>query len=157
QPGGTLVVGISAETDSFNPYLGQWSVPSYEVANAVFEPLAAIDETGVARPYLAESITPNGDFTSWTITARDGVTFQNGPPFDASARKKNLEPGRRSGRTAQVFKLITSIDVASDGAVTVTMSQPWATFPATLAMQPGYMAAPAMLDDPAGANAQPIG
>jgi peptide/nickel transport system substrate-binding protein len=37
------------------------------------------------------------------------------------------------------------------------MSQPWATFPSTLAMQPGYVAAPAMLDDPALANATPIG
>jgi peptide/nickel transport system substrate-binding protein len=157
QPGGSLTVGISAETDSFNPYVGQWSVPSYEVANAVMEPLTAIDETGVARPYLAESITANGDYTAWTITARPGVTFQNGEPFDATALKKNLDTGRTSGLTAQVFKPITSIDIVSDRAVTVTMAQPWATFPATLAMQPGYMAAPAMLDDPAGANALPIG
>jgi peptide/nickel transport system substrate-binding protein len=157
QPGGTLTVGISGETDSFNPYVGQWSVPSYEVANAVFEPLAAIDETGVARPYLAESFTPTGDFMAWTITLRPNITFQNGQPFDATALKRNLDTGRLSGLTAQVFKPVTSIEVTGDRAVTVTMSQPWATFPATLAMQPGYMAAPAMLDDPAGANATPIG
>jgi peptide/nickel transport system substrate-binding protein len=157
RPGGTLTVDVAAETDSFNPFVGQWSVPSYVVANAIFEPLASIDAQGIARPYLAESILPTGDFLSWTITARPDVTFQDGEPFDAAALKKNLDTARSSGLTAQVFTNITSVEVISDRAVTVTMARPWATFPATLAMQSGYMAAPAMLDDPAGANAAPIG
>jgi peptide/nickel transport system substrate-binding protein len=157
RPGGTLSVGVSAETDNFNPFVGQWSAPSYEVANAVFEPLAAVDDQGIARPYLAESFTPAGDLMSWTITTRPDVTFQNGEKFDAAALKKNLDTARASGLAAQVFTLVTSVDMVSDRAVTVTLSAPWATFPATLAMQAGYMAAPAMLDDPAGANAIPIG
>ena len=155
--GGTLDVAITAETDNFNPYTGQWSVSSYEVANAVFEPLAAVDEKGIAHPYLAESIEASGDYTSWTITARPDVTFHNGEKFDAAALKKNLETARSSGLAAQVFTLVNSVDVVSDRAVKVNLSAPWATFPATLAMQAGYMAAPAMLDDPAGANAIPIG
>jgi peptide/nickel transport system substrate-binding protein len=155
--GGTLNVAISAETDNFNPFGGQWSVPSYEVANAVFEPLAAVDDLGIAHPYLAESIEAGGDFRSWTITTRPGVTFHNGEKFDAAALKKNLDTARTSGLAAQLFTLVTSVDVVSDRAVTVNLSAPWATFPAMLAMQPGYMAAPAMLDDPAGANAIPIG
>jgi peptide/nickel transport system substrate-binding protein len=155
--GGTLNIDVSAETDSFNPFIGQWSVPSYLVANAVFEPLASVDAQGIARSYLAESITPTGDFESWTITARPGVTFQNGETLDAAAIKKNLDAARTSGLSAQVFSLVSSIDVISDRAVVVKTSMPWATFPATLAMQTGYMAAPAMLDDPAGANATPIG
>jgi peptide/nickel transport system substrate-binding protein len=157
RPGGALTVGLSAETDSFNPYSGSWSVPSYDVANAVFEPLAAVDQSGIAHPYLAESIIPNGDFTVWTITVRPNVTFQNGEKLDATAVKKNLDTARTTGLSAQNFTLVKSVDVASDLAVTVTLSSPWATFPASLAMQSGYMAAPAMLDDPAGANATPIG
>jgi peptide/nickel transport system substrate-binding protein len=157
KPGGALTVGLSAETDSFNPFSGSWSVPSYLVANAVFEPLAAVDQSGIAHPYLADSIIPNGDFTVWTITLRPNITFQNGEKLDATAVKKNLDTARSTGLTSQAFTLVKSVDVASDLAVTVTMSSPWATFPASLAMQSGYMAAPAMLDDPAGANATPIG
>jgi peptide/nickel transport system substrate-binding protein len=155
--GGTLTVDVSAETDSFNPYRGTWSQASYVVANAVFEPLATVDSQGIARAYLAESITSDGDFMNWTITARPGVTFQNGQPLDAAALKKNLDAARTTGLVSQGETLIKSIDVISDRAVVVRMSQPWATYPATLAMQSGYMAAPAMLDDPAGVDATPIG
>ena len=157
QPGGTLTVDISADTDSLNPFTGTWSNPSYLVANAIFEPLASIDAQGIARPYLAESIMPTGDFMTWTITARPGVTFHDGEPLDAAAIKKNLDLSRRSGLAAQGLTLIDSIEVASNMVVVVKMNTPWATYPATLAMQAGYMAAPAMLDDPAGANATPIG
>jgi peptide/nickel transport system substrate-binding protein len=156
-PGGALTIGLSGETDSFNPFAGTWSVPSYEVANAVFEPLAAVDQVGIAHPYLAESITPNEDFTVWTITLRPNVTFQNGQKLDAAALKKNLDTARTTGLTAQAFTLVQSVDIVSDLAVSVHMGGRWATFPASLAMQAGYMAAPAMLDDPAGANATPIG
>ena len=157
QSGGQLTIGIAADTDSFNPFVGQWSIPSYEVANAIFEPLAAVDELGIARPYLAESITPGEGFRSWSIEVRPNVVFHNGEPFDAAALKKNLDRARTSGLTAQVFTIVTGVEIATEDTVTVTMSQPWATFPATLAMQSGYMAAPAMLDDPAAANATPIG
>src|SRR5262245_32701172 len=150
--GGTLTIDVSADTDTFNPYRGTWSVPSYVVANAVFEPLATVDAQGIARPYLAESIAPTGDFLNWTITTRPNVQFQNGEPFDAAALKKNLDLSRTTGIAAQGNTIVRSIEVISDRAVTVHMSQPWATYPATLAMQQGYMAAPAMLDDPAGVN-----
>lgn len=157
KPGGSLIVGLSGETDSFNPYSGQWSQPSYTAANAIFEPLMAIDDAGIAKPYVAESIQPTGDFLSWTITLRPGVTFHDGTPLDAAALRKNLETGKTSGLTAQVFTLVSSIEEAGPLAVRVTMSKPWATFPATLASQAGYMAAPSMLADPAAANAKPIG
>ena len=155
--GGAAIVGVAAETDSLNPYVGQWSNSSYLVANAMIEPLAAIDDKGIAKPYLAESIQPAGDFMSWTITLRPGVTFHDDTPLDASALKRNLETGRKSGLTAQAFNLITSIDTVGSLQVKVNMSKPWATFPASLAMQSGYVVAPAMLDDPAAANAKPVG
>lgn len=157
RPGGSLIVGLAAETDSFNPYSGQWSSSSYLAANAFFDPLMAVDEKGIAKPYLAESIAATGDFRSWTITLRPGVTFHDGTELDAAALKKHLDAARTSGLTSQAFTPVQSVDVDGPLAVKVTMSKPWATFPATLSMQSGYVAAPAMIDDPAGANAKPIG
>jgi peptide/nickel transport system substrate-binding protein len=157
KPGGSLVVGLSGETDSFNPYSGQWSQPSFVAANAMLEPLFAIDATGIAKPYLAESVQATGDFLTWTIDLRPGITFHDGTPLDAAAVKKSLDTGKKSGITSQVFTLVSSIEEAGPLSVRLTMTKPWATFPATLAGQPGYMAAPAMLDDPATANAKPIG
>ncbi len=39
------------------------------------------------QPYLAESFTPNADFTRWTVTLRSGVTFHDGTPLTADVLK----------------------------------------------------------------------
>src|SRR4051812_40609006 len=68
--GGQVAVGVLAETDSYSPYGGPWSVASYLVANAMFDPLAAMDDKGIAHPYLAQDLQPNADYTEWTIKLR---------------------------------------------------------------------------------------
>lgn len=155
--GGQLTVGLNAETDSFLPYAGAWAAPAYVVANAIYDPLAAIDENGVAHPYLAQDFTPNGTFTEWTIKLRPDIKFHNGQPLDAAAVKRNIDTARTAALTGQGLTALASIDVVDPLTVSVKMSRPWSTFPAGMAVQTGYMVAPAMLDDPAGAAAKPIG
>jgi peptide/nickel transport system substrate-binding protein len=157
KPGGQLTVALVGETNSFNPNLGQWSPSSYAVANAIFDPLAALDPKGNPQPYLAKGITSNADFTQWTITLRPGIRFQNGEALNAAAVKKNLDDSRTSVVISQAFSTVTSITTQGDSTVVIKMNQPWSSFPGVLTLQAGYMAAPAMLDDPAGANANPIG
>jgi peptide/nickel transport system substrate-binding protein len=155
--GGALTVGLTGETNSYNPSIGQWSAASYLVANAIFDPLAAVGPDGNPQPYLAQAITPNDDFTTWTITLRPGIEFHDGEPLDAAAVAKNLNGSRSAGLTSQALVSVVSVDVTDAQTVVVKMNKPWSTFPAILTLQTGYMAAPAMLDDPAGANAEPIG
>lgn len=155
--GGKLAVALSAETDSYNPFKGQWSVPSFTAANAFFDPLAAVDSQGIAHPNLAEAIDPGPGFMSWTIKVRPDVRFHDGTPFDAAALKKNLDDARASGLTAQAFTTIDAVEVTGPDVVSVMMTEAWATFPATLASQAGFMAAPSMLDDPKGNDAIPVG
>jgi peptide/nickel transport system substrate-binding protein len=157
KPGGGLSVGLVAETNSYVPAAGQWSTSGYLVANAIFDPLVAMDDQGIAKPYLAESLLPTGDFLHWTIKLRAGVIFQDGSALNSAAVKKNLDAVRGSALLSLALGAIASVDTPDERTVVVNMNRPWATFPATLALQPGYMAAPAMLDDPAGANATPIG
>ena len=40
---------------------------------------------------LAESITPNDDYTQWTIKVRPGITFTDGTPLNAAAVIYNLQ------------------------------------------------------------------
>ena len=156
QDGGALSVGLSGETNSWNPYQGQWANSSYIVANAIFDPLAAVDPQGKVHGYLAESFKVNADFTQWTIRLRPDILFHNGEKLDATAVKANLEFGRKSGLTAQAFAPITAIDASDPLTVVVKLNKPWSTLPLALSGQPGYMAAPAMLADPNGGN-KPIG
>jgi ABC-type transport system substrate-binding protein len=155
-PGGVLQVGLGSETTGWDPSSAQWAGSGYNVANAIFDRLMAYDEQGNPVPYLAESMTPNEDFTLWTISLRDGVTFHDGSPFDADALKLNIETHLASAITGPTLDAIETIRVVDPTTVEVVMSSPWSTFPHLLTAQPGYMMAPAMIEDPQGTN-NPIG
>lgn len=158
QEGGSIAYGLVAETNNWNPFEGQWGSSAYIVANSIFDPLVAMTPEGEWEPYLAEEITSNDDFTEWTIRLRSGVKFHDDTALDGEALKKNLEAGASSGLTAVVFTPVESVEVDPSDPLTVkvTMNTPWATFPETLASQPGYVAAPSMLDSDDGAR-NPVG
>lgn len=156
QPGGTLTVGLSAETNNWNPYTGQWAGSGYFVAGAIFDPLSALDDNGDVQPYLAESYTPNEDYTQWDIELRPGITFHNGTALDAAAVKTNLDFGAASALTAVAFEPVESVEVVDDLTVRVHLKTPWATMPLAFVSQAGYMAAPEMLDSEDGGR-NPIG
>jgi peptide/nickel transport system substrate-binding protein len=160
QGGGKVTMAVEAETDGFDPTSNRWAISGFMVANAVFDPLTAYDAEGTAQPYLAESLTPSADFSTWTMTMRSGITFHNGQPLDGAAVKKDLDLVRASALTGASLANIESVEVdpADPLAVVVTMTQPWASFPATLVSQVGFIAAPAQLDaEGAAASRQPIG
>ena len=57
----------------------------HQVARSVYDTLTMVYGDGEPQPYLLESMEPNADFTEWTLVAREGVTFHDGTPFDASS------------------------------------------------------------------------
>lgn len=158
QRGGRVVYGTEAEVDGFNPVSNRWAIAGHTVAQAVYDPLTALDADGVAQPYLAESLTPNDDFTTWTIVLRPGVTFHNGTPLTAEAVVANLEAHRVSPLTSTALAPVSSVTARDELTVEVALSQPWVVFPSVLAGQAGYVVEPSMLD-PANTEASrnPIG
>lgn len=158
QRGGRVVYGTEAEVDGFNPVSNRWAISGHMVAQAVFDPLTALDADGVAQPYLAESVEPNDDYSSWTITLRSGVTFHNGTPLTADVVVANLEAHRVSPLTSTAVAPIASVTATGPLTVEVALSQPWAAFPGVLAGQAGYVAEPSMLDTAnPDASRSPIG
>jgi peptide/nickel transport system substrate-binding protein len=155
--GGTLKFGLNAETDGWSPIKNQWAGSAYIVAGAIFDHLAEYDSSGVAKPYLAESMTSNAGFTEWTIKLRPDVTFHNGEKCDSAALKKNFLAQQSSILTGPVFSNLDTIDIVDGLTVKLTMKQPWSTFPDTMTTQPGAVAAPAMIDAADGGVRTPIG
>ncbi len=83
QLGGTLRVGIEAESDGLNPAANNFGASAYAMAYPMFDPLAYFDTEGNWVPYLAESFTRNDDGTVWHMKLREGVRFHDGTELDA--------------------------------------------------------------------------
>lgn len=159
-PGGTLTVGVEAESPGWNPTTDPWANAGHNVARTIFDPLATFDASGKVVPFLASSISANSESTVWTIVLREGITFHNGDPLDAAAVEANFAAVKNSPQYSGQLALLDSMKVVDDLTLELTMSEPWSTFPNSLVgsvgSQIGYIAAPAMLDSPDGSR-NPIG
>jgi ABC-type transport system substrate-binding protein len=157
--GGSLTMGIDTEEGGFNPSTARWDEGGFMYGRAVFDPIAIVNAKGQVEPYLAQSITSNADFTSFTITLKNGIVFHDGTPLDGQALYKNIEAQATSALTGPAFATnIKGVSVSGPMSVTITMKSSWAPFPFYLAQaQTGYVAAPSMLAAPDGGTAHPVG
>lgn len=96
-------------------------------------------------PYMAESLTPSDDLTTWKLQLRDGVTFSDGTPYDAEAVEKSINRFLELGgfTAAMIAKDLSEIRVDSPTLVVFEFDNPWATFDAMLATEVGMIPAPA--------------
>ena len=86
--GGTLRIGLEAETDGLNPAVNRFAVSAYQMGTAVYDYLVVTsdDPCGcVYIPSLAESWTHSDDYATWDFKIREGVTFHDGSPLTAEA------------------------------------------------------------------------
>ncbi|MEJ5255613.1 MAG: ABC transporter substrate-binding protein [Acidimicrobiales bacterium] len=158
--GNKLVYGVEAETSGFDPTNDRWAASGVLIAYAIYDPLAAYDADGNLRPYLAESFTPNDNFTKWTIKVRPNITFHNGSPLNGAAVAGALNAIRASTLAGGALRNVTDVTVPSSDpmSVVVTMRNPWASFPAVLVAQAGVVPAPEQLNATGEAKSrQPIG
>jgi ABC-type transport system substrate-binding protein len=155
--GGALTYGIDSEEQGFDPTSAEWDENGYMYGMTVFDPLTAVTTTGQVVPYLAQSVTPNSNYTSWMITLRPHVTFHDGTPCDAAALYTNLEKASSSLLTGAVFSQFVK-EATPTGPLTLRldMRSSMVTLPYYLSSQIGYVAAPSMLNSPNGTE-HPIG
>ncbi len=137
--GGSITYGLEAETgDGWCLQEAQLAISGIMVARSIYDTLTAPNADGDYVPYLAKAVEPNDDYTSWTITLRDGVTFHDGSPLTAEVVKNNLDAyrGQYEGRSPLLFVFvldnIDTVEVTGDLEVTVTTKVPWVAFPAFL-------------------------
>jgi peptide/nickel transport system substrate-binding protein len=156
RPGGSLTFATEAEINSFDPRQGAWDSTGLLYASTVYDTLFSQADDGSIKPFLARSITPNADYTEWTIGLRSGITFHDGSPLDAETVRVNLEGSARSPLTGPYLFNVTGTRVVDPLTLVVSMATPWVPFPFYLTRQLGYMAALKQLADASG-RAKPIG
>jgi nickel ABC transporter nickel/metallophore binding protein len=84
-----FTVAIGSEIGELNPH--NYSSHSFAALDLIYEPLVRYGPDGTLLPGLAKSWQLSDDGKAWTFQLREGVTFQDGTPFDAAAAKWNLE------------------------------------------------------------------
>ena len=85
--GGSITVGLEAETSGWQPGSGNFANSGVSVAYAIYDPLVRLTPDGEVYPYLAETIESNEDFTQWTVKLRPDVLFHDGTPLNSQAMK----------------------------------------------------------------------
>ena len=161
--GGAITFGTEDEDQSFDPATGRFDETGVLYARTVFDPLTIVAQDGSIQPYLAQSVTPNEDYSVWTIGVRPGVLFHDGTTCDAAAIAGSIEhflTGELGITLTPSLAKTNAISVTAPDTVTITLNQPWVPFPAYLTGgiggQGGYIIAPAMIANKNG-GMHPIG
>ena len=154
--GGTLRYGLEAETDGLNPTTNRFAIAAYQMAEAVYDPLAMRDKTGEVKPYLAESFTPNADFTSWDIKLRPNIKFHDGTPLTSDALKAGTAAALADPLISIAAKPILApsnqVEIIDPLTARINLSGPNTRFPLYLTSQLGMVPSPTWL---AAAKADP--
>ena len=158
--GGSITVGLEAETNSWLPGSANFANPGINVALAIYDPMMRRDENGEHQPYLAQSLESNDDLTEWTLTLRDGVQFHDGTPLDADAVKTVFDDYIKAdgSNLAGQVEDVESLEVVDDLTVVYRLSQPNAAFGDVLAGAVGWVFSPTAAEA-AGedAGSRPVG
>jgi peptide/nickel transport system substrate-binding protein len=135
QKGGTLRVGLTggSSSDTLNPFFGGLSAIGTARAQQLFQPLVQLGQNAQSEYVLAESITPDGSTSKWTIKLRKGVTWHDGKPFVADdviyTLRTILDPQKPLGGATVLSPVdLNGITKVDDLTVSVPMTQPFGSF-----------------------------
>ncbi|WP_307688821.1 TIGR04028 family ABC transporter substrate-binding protein [Variovorax ginsengisoli] len=110
--GGTLVyLEQQAHTNLYPPAGGFY--PNGGILNQITDKLTYQDpKTLKVEPWIAESWTVNADATEYTFKLREGVSFSDGTPLDATAVAKNYDTFGRGNKELKlpVSEVINNYD-----------------------------------------------
>jgi peptide/nickel transport system substrate-binding protein len=136
QRGGVITVGQFSAAPGLDPALlaGGGTVGGNENAALYDELMRYNPETQKYEGRTAESMTPNADFTQWTMKLRPGIKFTDGTDYNADAVKfvidRELTDGNASPK-GQMLNFITkdSVTVVDPLTLQFKLSKGWAGFP----------------------------
>ncbi|MEO0421908.1 MAG: ABC transporter substrate-binding protein [Pseudomonadota bacterium] len=159
----TLRIGLEADLQGFDPLRTRlMGVSTLTVADAVFDTLITLDESGAIQPQLALSLEPAPDLRTWTMILREGVRFHDGTALDAAAVAHHftrlIDPANRCACRPFLGPL-QEVVVVSEYKLRFELSSPWAALPAVLG-EPSVVSligSPASHEDGESFNRSPVG
>ncbi|MBB4303545.1 peptide/nickel transport system substrate-binding protein [Rhodobium orientis] len=153
----TLRVGMQDDPDALDPAIGG-TYAGRIVFDAMCDKLVDINETLEIVPQLATSWKWNDDNTELTMSLRDGVTFQDGTPFNAEAVKANIERMKTIDESRRKSQLapITDVEIVDDHTIVLKLDAPFAPLLSILTDRAGMMVSPAVAGSADAFAANPV-
>lgn len=144
----TFDIAIGIDLDTLDPA----QMTTTTVANVVdysVETLTELKKDAGIAPGLAQSWEVSEDGRTMTLKLRQGVTFQDGTPFDAKAAKFNLD--RLIDTDVEVpqrapYTVIESVDVVDDATVKLNLKNPSPALPSALSATTAGIVSPASVE-----------
>jgi len=141
--GGSITVGLEAETSGWQPGSGNFANSGVAVAYAIYDPLVRLTPDGELHPYLAESVEPSADFGQWTVTLRPNVQFHDGTPLNSQAMKTIFDtylkkPGANTAGTLNGVEM----QIVDDLTFTYVLPRPNSGFGDNLGLAIGWPFSP---------------
>lgn len=148
QQGGEIRFAATGETASLDPLdHGRASTTSFPM-HMFYDSLMEITPEGEVVPFLAESLEPNDDLTSWTLTLRPDVTFHDDTPLDADAVIFNVNRFVEDETSNQYgIAQIESMEAVDELTVRFDLTEPFGAFPVVLALSPGFPVSPTAVEE----------
>ena len=149
--GGILTVGIAVEPETLDPGDAVY-VQEQFILMSLFDSLLSMASDGSLHPSLASTWEPNAEYSEFTFTLRQDVTFHDGTPFKADAVKASfdhimsetvLESGGKS--LLQDHQYVETV-VVDDYTVTVKFGASYPLFLRDAARQWLSISSPAALE-----------
>jgi len=140
----TLIIGLDSDPPQLDPQLSTTLVDR-QVDQSLYNTLIDVNSNLQFVPGLATSWTVSSDEKMYTFHLRQGVTFQDGTPFNAEAVKFNLErilnPKTGSPSLSEISS-IDSIKIIDDHSLQIHLKEPYAPFLSVLTDRTGMMLSP---------------
>lgn len=138
-----LRIGIGEDPDILDPDQSRTFVGEVVFAN-MCDKLVGITPELEIIPQLATAWSWSEDGLTLAMDLREGVTFQDGTPFDAAAVVFNIDRSMTLDESRRKSELTSIADVTADGELRVvfTLNAPDATLLARFAARSGAMISP---------------
>lgn len=140
----TLKFALSTPVGSWDPAIQLDASDAEWWWRSVYDTALKCKADGSVVPGAAESFELSDDARVLTLKLREGMTFEDGSPVDASSLKASIENQLDHGYSATRVAGVT-VAVVDDLTATVTSPEPNGQLPTAMCLVPGILASPKAL------------
>lgn len=128
-----VVIAISGDEGTLTPYTQNSGYPGSNLVALVYDKLLELDKDNKPQPLLASKLETAPDSSSFTLTLRDGVKWQDGRPFTAQDVLFSVGYYQKHANADSAPQLKDLKNVTADrNKVTFTLKSPDPEFPSRL-------------------------